>query len=80
MIEAIMENYENLALAVVTIAIQDYKDIISNLKVAPDNKKYRKEFELIKQDFRSKNFQALLAALDCTDSEYLMRLINRISI
>ncbi len=68
-----IENYENLANAIVLQAVRDYRTALRSLKLNPSNKSAKIEKENIERFFRSDWYQVLTSV----DGESLIRALRK---
>lgn len=68
-----IENYENLANAIVLQAVRDYRTAFKSLKLNPSNKFAKIEKENIERFFRSDWYQVLTSV----DGESLIRALRK---
>lgn len=68
-----IENYENLANAIVLQAVRDYRTALKSLKLNPSNKSAKIEKENIERFFRSDWYQVLTSV----DGESLSRALRK---
>lgn len=68
-----IENYENLANAIVLQAVRDYRTALRSLKLNPSNKSAKIEKENIERFFRSDWYQVLTSV----DGESLSRALRK---
>ena len=68
-----IENYENLANAIVLQAVWDYRTALKSLKLNPSNKSAKIEKENIERFFWSDWYKVLTSV----DGEYLIRVLRK---